>query len=543
MSKSAITYAPDGAQRFSCTLTSPRGRELLAVGTVDDLEPQVEGDERLAANRAVRLNLWAYGKHEKGYRKARAVPLRELHRKQADAHRKVALEIAELVDLLGEQSRTGWCSGCLERAEHTELRQRFGNVPAYLCRACGSPSLGCAAPRCEHMATRGFGAIRIPRYCAEHRHDLPSFANAERRIPTLADYPQVLEFQARNLARGSRMAIFAATAAGVVGTAGLAAAPAIGGAVGTMVGGYSGAAATSYGLALLGGGSVAAGGFGMAGGALVVAAVGTTLGGALGASITTAYIGEDKSFRLERVGADMGTGLAVVVADGFLSEGKDTWPRWEKMVRTRYPDATVYRLHWGSKELRDLSSLIGQGGGKGAATFALKQKAKRAGTVAAKKIGPVGAVVLAADLLKNPWFVANSRAERTGVALAGLLARVEQERFVLVGHSLGARVMVSAARTMGTKPGVPRLEALHLLGAAVGVKGDWHSVNEAVTAAAYNYHSANDKVLSVFYTAAQAGSTATGAAGIRSKLPRIVDKNVTRTVPGHFEYLGNVTFA
>lgn len=543
MIKARIVYQPDGAERFSCTVTSARGRELTARGTVEDAEPEVEGDERLAVNRALRLNLWSYGKHEKGFRKARAVPLRELHRKQADAHRKVALEIADLVDLLGERVRTGWCSGCFEHAEHTELEQRFGNVPAYLCRACGSPTLGCAAPRCNHMATRGFGAFRIPRYCAEHRHDLPSFTNAGHRIPTLSDYQDILEFKSRNLARGSRMAVFAATAAGVVGTAGLAAAPAIGGAVGTMVGGYSGAAATSYGLALLGGGSVAAGGFGMAGGALVVAAVGTTLGGALGASVTTAYIGEDKSFRIERIGADTGSGLAVIVADGFLSEGRDTWFRWEKMVRARYPDATIYRLHWGSKELRDLGSLIGVGGAKGAAAFALKQKAKRAGTVAAGKLGPVGAVVLGADLLKNPWFVAKSRAERTGVALAGLLARVEQERFVLVGHSLGARVMVSAARTMGTKPGVPRLEALHLLGAAVGVKGDWHSVSEAVTTAAYNYYSTNDKVLSIFYTAAQAGSTAAGAAEIRSKLPKVVDRNVTKTVPGHFAYLGNVTFA
>ena len=54
----------------------------------------------------------------------------------------------------------------------------------------------------------------------------------------------------------------------------------MGGALGTLVGGYSGAAATSYGLALLGGGSLAAGGFGMAGGAAVVGVVGGGLGGA-----------------------------------------------------------------------------------------------------------------------------------------------------------------------------------------------------------------------------------------------------------------------
>jgi hypothetical protein len=57
-------------------------------------------------------------------------------------------------------------------------------------------------------------------------------------------------------------AVFSGGAANVVGTA-----------VGTHVLGYSGAAATSAGLALLGGGSLAAGGFGMAGGALLVGMV------------------------------------------------------------------------------------------------------------------------------------------------------------------------------------------------------------------------------------------------------------------------------
>ena len=45
--------------------------------------------------------------------------------------------------------------------------------------------------------------------------------------------------------------------------------PVIGGFIGEMAG-FSGAAATSYGLALLGGGSLAAGGFGMAGGSLIL---------------------------------------------------------------------------------------------------------------------------------------------------------------------------------------------------------------------------------------------------------------------------------
>ncbi|MBE1513443.1 hypothetical protein [Nesterenkonia halotolerans] len=60
-------------------------------------------------------------------------------------------------------------------------------------------------------------------------------------------------------------------------TAGLAA-PVVGALFGSAVLGYSGAAATSAGLAALGGGSIAAGGFGMAGGAAVIAGAGGVAG-------------------------------------------------------------------------------------------------------------------------------------------------------------------------------------------------------------------------------------------------------------------------
>lgn len=126
-----------------------------------------------------------------------------------------------------------------------------------------------------------------------------------------------------------------------------AGAEAIGGAIGSVVGGYSGAAATSYGLALLGGGSIAAGGLGVAGGTLVVTALGGALGGALGASVANAYLREDRSFRIDRL--QVGSGVPVVICDGFLSESETGWGEWEQIVTRRYPDSPVYRVHWGSK--------------------------------------------------------------------------------------------------------------------------------------------------------------------------------------------------
>ena len=50
----------------------------------------------------------------------------------------------------------------------------------------------------------------------------------------------------------------------------------------------------------------------------------------------------------------------MIFANGFLSEGKTGWGGWKRLVEQRYPDATVYRLTWGAKELKSLTSLVAQ---------------------------------------------------------------------------------------------------------------------------------------------------------------------------------------
>lgn len=89
----------------------------------------------------------------------------------------------------------------------------------------------------------------------------------------------------RNWGRVGAIALLTAAA---LGTAGWMAAPAIGTAIGTSAG-LTGAAATAHGLALLGGGSLAAGGAGMAGGMWLVAATGATVGVVGGGGSTLLY--------------------------------------------------------------------------------------------------------------------------------------------------------------------------------------------------------------------------------------------------------------
>ncbi|MGW9263168.1 DUF726 domain-containing protein [Gordonia terrae] len=532
-----VTYTPVSHDGMKCEVRSPLGLRLSLSGTVETIEPTAEGDPDMIGNAALVHNAWAYAKHEKQFRKFKLEEKKKSHRKQADAHEKTVKGIAELIDALTDASRSGWCSGCFTLSEHQKVQMSALDVPSYLCATCGSPTLNCASPRCPHMARRALGSVRVPRFCAEHRHELPSFERAADKVGTLDDYEDLRIFDSRNLARVSKLAMAGVAAAGVVATGGILAAPAVGGAIGALAG-YSGAAAASYGLAFLGGGAVAAGGFGMVGGTYVVAALGAALGTALGASVTNAYVSEDKSFRIEKF-CD-GSGTPVIVARGFMTEKDPNWASAMKAIQKRYPDSAIYRLHWGSKELSALGSLIVRNVGARQVAAGAAGVATRASRLAAKKLAPIAPALLAADLAKNPWHTAMVRADRTGVALAGIMAHTKIEKYILVGHSLGARAMITAAETLATSKDAPSIETIHLLGGAEGKKQDWRPLSDAVIDTVHNYFSVNDGVLKYAFAVAQGGSVAIGLRGFTTKHARIKDHDVSKRVDGHSEYFDKV---
>ena len=539
MSKSVVVARLlDQGDRLHCQVVSPRDQKLTLTGSLTDVEPTVEGSPELLDNRALLDNAWAFAKFT--YQKVN-LPSQEEQasaEKRAKAHRALAEWITDLADDVGDERKHGWCSACFAKGDHRKANRPVGELPAYLCSRCGAPTLPCAGPGCHNMAVRSRGRFGVPRYCAEHRHEIPGFAKANRKMGSLGDYEEFLKFDKANLSRTSKLAGFSLAAIALATPAAMFAAPAIGGAVGTLVGGYTGAAATSFGLALLGGGSLAAGGLGMAGGTLVVTALGGAVGGALGASVMNAYVREDKSFHIEMLRS--GQGVPVVVCNGFLSESGRGWGEWRAIVNGRYPNSPVYRVHWGASELKQLGMFGGGGAMRAAGLAAIKEAAKKAAKAAAKKLGALAPALVAADLAKNPWHVAKNRADKTGVVLADLLARTEADSYVLVGHSLGARAMVVAAQTLGTKPGGPRVEAAHLLGAAIGAKSDWHTLTDAVSDAVYNYHSTNDNVLKYLYTAAQGGQTAAGLKGFTPSLAKLTNIDVSAQVKTHFDYHENV---
>lgn len=562
MSGSLHAHVPQGTH-LVVEVVSDQGATLALAGEFEDLEPTVEVGGVLEQNPALRSNMWSFAKtwyvantvsnadalriDDPAEQKA-ALKLvdetRSIAAKRADSYAKTAQWIADVADDLSQLDvQTAWCSSCFVQTEHRKSNRPAGQLPVYVCQGCGSPTLPCVAVGCSNMAIRDRGAIRVPQFCAEHRHAISGFEKAQGTFGELSDYEEYLQYEKPNLDRTSKLTVGTAVALGLSVPIALLAAPAIGGAIGSlgMFGGFSGAAASAHGLALLGGGALAAGGLGMAGGTAVVTAVGAAVGGALGASVTNAYVREDKSFRIELLRPGKG-GVPVLVASGFLTDGKgDKWGGWKTIVNDRYPDSPVYRVYWGAKELRDFGVLGANALGKAGGTAAAKAAAATATKAGAKVLGNlVGPAIIAADLAKNPWHVAKNRADKTGVILADLLARTDADSYVLIGHSLGARVMVVAAQTLGTKPGAPRIESAHFLGAAIGAEGNWDSLTAAVDGVAYCYYSTTDNVLKYVYKTAQVGETAAGLTGFTPESSKLQNIDVSDQAKTHFDYQGNV---
>ncbi len=443
--------------------------------------------------------------------------------------------------------RMQYCSWCYKKSSYTKVTeaQYAGFQRAtFLCQACEKPTTQCRAPGCRNMARIDWS------FCATHAGEIRSFPSLSATIRDPCEFVELLRRDDRNYGGILKTgAITAATAlAGI--SLGVLAAPAIGGAIGVAAMGLSGAAATSAGLAWVGLGSLASGGFGMAGGTAIISAVGSALGGTLGGVIANCYFSEVKGLEIKKIRDGNDPGLICI--DGFLTEGTDKDKDWLEGLGNTYTDRAIYKVQWEAKALRNVcitaSGLLGKQGVRHAAAHF----AKSAGKLAAKKLGSIGPInppIVIADIASNPWWVAMYKAEKTGILIAEMISRCENRSFILIGHSLGARVVVSALRVFGTKVATDRRSRVidvHLMGGATEAADAkaWELVCAAIDRRCLNYHSSHDRVLRYIYRAARLGrSKPIGMNPIPTNSitgDKLVSIDCSDRVNGHCDYHKNM---
>lgn len=92
----------------------------------------------------------------------------------------------------------------------------------------------------------------------------------------------------------------------------------------------------------------------------------------------------------------------MIFADGFLSEGATGWGAWERLLGEKYPEATVYRLTWGAKELKSLNAFLTPAVARLPVAQAATTLAAQAAKTASKRLGPLSAVFNGASLAREP---------------------------------------------------------------------------------------------------------------------------------------------
>lgn len=570
----AIQFEPGEHGDFSVTLRTSMGRRITVTNAGSASEPIVEGDPELVGLPSISKALWLAAIAQLGADEL-AVKLEDVDEEakaavvfdgdflrveiqksrikdavkaaskeyektlkeladQASKGAKTATRLGDLVNSLDGVEVEGWCSQCLCKSKHKKVMGK----PLYICDNCGTATAKCSVIKCEHFAAADLGPVPVPVFCAEHTHRVPNFDRLEHRISDLTQWRELREFRAMNVTRAATLSAGAVAGLAVCATGGFALAPMVGSAVGTTFLGLTGAAATNAGLAALGFGSLAAGGLGMAGGSMVVAAAGGLLGSAFGIQALNSYVSEDDSFDIRRVRA--GSGIPVLIARGFTTEKDPDWRAEVMAVEAAYPDSSIYLVEWGSKELRELIAFLNPGlGVTGGAAF--KVLVKRASKKLARQATPIGTALGTIGLLTNPWHTAVNRANKTAMTLAAILQRSDVDSVVLVGHSLGGRVMLNLATALaGTERDKQQVHvaAMHLLGAAVGQDKQRNEIGESIAGVVHNYYSNKDKVLGRLYPAAMLGNKPIGFLGLDA--PFATNHDVSEDVSSHSDYYKKV---
>ena len=214
-----------------------------------------------------------------------------------------------------------------------------------------------------------------------------------------------------------------------------------------------------------------------------------------------------------------------------------------KLCDGREPDGVIYVN--GLLSQRETNFLDWQGHGgklfKGKPAYGLRWEARRAPTDAPladgvrDTAGDLTALVatygVAAPAL---WHYTMSRAEATGKLLAAILQQTQNQKFILCGHSLGARVIFFALVELAKRDRNGLIRTAHLLGGALGANDteEWRLAAGVCEGGINNYFSRNDSVLRLLYRPASAflsepiGLGAIGINGIR-------DIDVSDYVDGH----------
>ena len=221
-----------------------------------------------------------------------------------------------------------------------------------------------------------------------------------------------------------------------------------------------------------------------------------------------------ESFSIHKLSSGSSKGCRVIYVNGFLGQSDDQFSDWQSAGLKLFPDTIGYGLRWESRRIGTLQDVAGM----------VSQQVLLAWKTA-------GLSAIAA------WYYTSLRAADTGRLLAQILMRAPGQKFILCGHSLGARVIFYALNELAEKKRDDVVQAVHLMGGAVGV-GDvdmWKRAVSVCQGGIANYYSLNDEVLKLAYIPAM-GFRSDPIGRNSLHLPGVRNYDVSSDVAGHTAY-------
>lgn len=221
----------------------------------------------------------------------------------------------------------------------------------------------------------------------------------------------------------------------------------------------------------------------------------------------------------------------VIVVNGFLSENESDVSDWLSLIGEVYQSHTVHHFIWdASSKFKVLTDSATGDFFKAAIDIGI-EGIKAEGV---KAEGVLSLALSAYSLGRVPWQSAIDNSEMAGRTLARYLDN-QDKQFILMGHSLGARVLYHCLKSMANKD---KVTTAILLGGAVDEEAGWGELLEKHSKMnIYNCHSDNDLVLKHLYPIKVGESSPIGLRPINIDLPdrlRNIDMSIMKL--GHMEY-------
>ena len=428
-----------------------------------------------------------------------------------------------------------YCSWCYGRHWHYLWEQNYLRRNIYRCSNCGNYTVQCRV--CDCMAKdrpaestaetwlENFKENWSSEYCAAHDATIPSWDSIEMTIERPDKFRTLYERSNEwNMVKVTGGVVGSVATAGLCcATFGLAAGPiasALGAtgilgsaSTGTVIATLHGAALTNASLAAIGIGS-------MATGTMIVTAAGGAIGGGMGLSLSNSYLGELPDFDIKCVDEGNRNLPAIILLNGFMQKDADAGD-WLRSIEEKFPEHPKFHVKWDSKNIRDIANILS---GRGAAELA-KVLTKKG----ARKLNSAAWAMTLCDIIGNPWHQALNNAGKAGASLAEILARTTgYNGFILMGHSLGARVAYYAARALATRR-KSIIHSMYLLSGAVGVN-EWKEIADTVQTKIYNFYAPDDNIVGPIYQAASVGlaETTIGVSEIEYKSHKIINRDVSK---------------